>query len=229
MEMHQVRYFLAVCRTLNFTRAAERCNVAQPSLTRAIQKLEEELGGALFRRERNRTHLTDLGRLMQPHLRALQDASLAASAEAEDYHKLERAPLRLGVMCTIGPARLVNFFLLQDALGTERRVGAGPTSVVLQAAVHPVRVLHVDAHPVVLTHRQVRDVQERPSHVIGDAKTPVVALHHVSGVGWIHPEDAIVSVGRVPDRTERATTVVGPAVGVHHVDALVVVWIDQGL
>ena len=40
MEMHQVRYFLAVCETLNFTRAAERCNVAQPSLTRAIQKLE---------------------------------------------------------------------------------------------------------------------------------------------------------------------------------------------
>ena len=109
MEMHQVRYFLAVCKTLNFTRAAERCNVAQPSLTRAIQKLEEELGGPLFRRERNRTHLTELGRLMLPHLRALRDASMAASAEAEDYHKLEKAPLRLGIMCTIGPARLVNF------------------------------------------------------------------------------------------------------------------------
>ncbi len=39
MEMHQVRYFLAVCETLNFTRAADRCNVAQPSLTKAIKKL----------------------------------------------------------------------------------------------------------------------------------------------------------------------------------------------
>ena len=37
MEMHQVRYFLAVARTLNFTRAAEECHVAQPSLTRAIK------------------------------------------------------------------------------------------------------------------------------------------------------------------------------------------------
>ncbi len=45
MEMHQIRYFLAMCGTLNFTRAAEQCYVAQPSLTRAIQKLEEELGG----------------------------------------------------------------------------------------------------------------------------------------------------------------------------------------
>ena len=48
MEMHQVRYFLAVSRTLNFTRAAEQCNVAQPSLTRAIRQLESELGGDLF-------------------------------------------------------------------------------------------------------------------------------------------------------------------------------------
>ena len=54
MEMHQVRYFLAVARTRNFTRAAEECNVSQPSLTRAIQKLEGELGGPLFRREGGR-------------------------------------------------------------------------------------------------------------------------------------------------------------------------------
>ena len=39
MEMHQIRYFLAVCETLNFTRAAEQCHVTQPALTRAIQKL----------------------------------------------------------------------------------------------------------------------------------------------------------------------------------------------
>ena len=52
MEMHQVRYFLAVARVLNFTRAADECNVTQPSLTRAIKQLEAELGGDLFRRER---------------------------------------------------------------------------------------------------------------------------------------------------------------------------------
>ncbi|HKI15206.1 MAG TPA: LysR family transcriptional regulator [Roseiarcus sp.] len=46
--MHQVRYFLAAARTLNFTRAAEECAVSQPSLTRAIQTLEAEFGGELF-------------------------------------------------------------------------------------------------------------------------------------------------------------------------------------
>src|SRR5258707_14046128 len=44
MEMHQVRYFLAVARVLNFTRAADACNVTQPSLTRAFKQLEAELG-----------------------------------------------------------------------------------------------------------------------------------------------------------------------------------------
>ncbi len=68
MEMHQISYFLAVARTLNFTRAAEECHVAQPSLSRAVRKLEEELGGDLFRRERGRTHLTELGRTMLPFL-----------------------------------------------------------------------------------------------------------------------------------------------------------------
>src|SRR5262249_55698195 len=65
MELHQVRYCVALCKNLNFTRAAEACNVTQPALTRAIQKLEDELGGPLFERERNLTQLTELGRLMR--------------------------------------------------------------------------------------------------------------------------------------------------------------------
>ena len=109
MEMHQVRYFVTLCETLNFTRAAEHCGVAQPSLTKAIQKLEEELGGPLFARERNLTHLTDLGRLMRPHLEAVFHASEAVRLEANSFHKLESGSVRLGVMCTIGPTRLIGF------------------------------------------------------------------------------------------------------------------------
>jgi DNA-binding transcriptional LysR family regulator len=97
MEMHQVRYFLAVARTLNFTRAAEECNVTQPSLTRAVQKLEDELGGLLFRRERSLTHLTDLGRMMLPPLQQTYDAAQAAKALAKGIGKAQVAPLTLGV------------------------------------------------------------------------------------------------------------------------------------
>ena len=68
MELHQIRYFLALCEELNFTRAAERCTVAQSSLTRAIKALEIELGGALFHRERANTHLSKLGQKVRPFL-----------------------------------------------------------------------------------------------------------------------------------------------------------------
>jgi DNA-binding transcriptional LysR family regulator len=79
MEMHQIRYFLAVCETLNFTRAAEQCHVTQPA-TRAIHKLEEELGGLLFRRERHLTHMTD-PRAADP---ASARADLASDRRSQD-------------------------------------------------------------------------------------------------------------------------------------------------
>ncbi|HEX2891434.1 LysR family transcriptional regulator [Vineibacter terrae] len=109
MEMHQIRYFLAVCETLNFTRAAEACNVTQPALTRAIQKLEEELGGLLFRRERSLSHLTDLGRLMRPRLERVLAQTEEAKATASSFLTLDNAPLNLGVMCTVGATRFVGF------------------------------------------------------------------------------------------------------------------------
>jgi len=109
MEMHQIRYFLAVCETLNFTRAAEHCNVTQPALTRAIQKLEDELGGLLFRRERHLTHLTDLGRLMRPQLEQIWQQTEAVKTTANSFLKLEDAALNLGLMCTIGPLRGIGF------------------------------------------------------------------------------------------------------------------------
>jgi DNA-binding transcriptional LysR family regulator len=108
METHQVRYFVALAETLNFTRAAERCNVTQPSLTRAIKLLEDELGGPLFHRERNNTHLTELGRTMQPFLTEIHANILAAKARAQDVMKLRDASLDVGLMCTIGPIKLVD-------------------------------------------------------------------------------------------------------------------------
>jgi DNA-binding transcriptional LysR family regulator len=103
MEMQQVRYFVALARTLNFTRAAEQAHVSQPALTRAIQQLEHELGGPLFHRERGNTHLSELGRMMLPYLETVDQSARAAREHATAVKKLERARLTIGAMCTIGP------------------------------------------------------------------------------------------------------------------------------
>ena len=104
MEMHQVRYFLAVARTLNFTRAAEECHVAQPSLTRAIRQLEGELGGDLFRRERPQAQLTELGQRMLPLLKQCYDSAISARSLASAIKKGEVGSLRLAVSHTIDPS-----------------------------------------------------------------------------------------------------------------------------
>ena len=103
MEMQQVRYFVALADTLNFTRAAEKCNVSQPALTRAIQQLEHEFGGPLFHRERGNTHLSELGRMMLPYLQTVDEQTKAAREQARAVKKLEQATLTIGTMCTIGP------------------------------------------------------------------------------------------------------------------------------
>jgi DNA-binding transcriptional LysR family regulator len=108
MEMHQVRYFLAAARHLNFTKAAEECAVSAPSLIRAIKLLELEFGGPLFNRERARTHLTELGRIALPHLEQLVQESLSAKQKAQDFLSLKEATLKLGIMCTITPAQFVD-------------------------------------------------------------------------------------------------------------------------
>ena len=72
MQIHQVRYFLAVCETLNFTRASEACNVTQPALTRAIQKLEEELGGLLIPTSRTVLRNTQAATTTANHMRELR-------------------------------------------------------------------------------------------------------------------------------------------------------------
>ncbi len=106
MDMHHIRYFVALCDTLNFTRAARLSNVTQPALSRAIHQLEDEVGGLLVRRERNRTHITDLGRLLEPQLRRTLVATEAAKALAAGFLSLEAAEVTLGVMCTVGPRPL---------------------------------------------------------------------------------------------------------------------------
>ena len=84
MEMHQLRYVVAVARTRNFSRAAEQCHVSQPSLSQQIQKLEDELGERLFERTKRDARLTAHGEAFLPRaLRILEEVD-AAKREATD-------------------------------------------------------------------------------------------------------------------------------------------------
>src|SRR5262249_42681892 len=71
MELAQIRYFLAVCETRHFTRAAAKCGVSQPSLSAAIKRLERECGGALFERGPP-VRLTARGRAVRRHFLAIR-------------------------------------------------------------------------------------------------------------------------------------------------------------
>lgn len=106
MEFHQIRYFLSVCVHMNFTKAAAVCNVSQPALTKAIQKLEAELGSELFIRDGRHFELTGLGRAMRTHLTKIDETRAEAQRAARAFIDLEMTELNVGVMCTVGPSIL---------------------------------------------------------------------------------------------------------------------------
>jgi len=86
MKIEAIRYFLALCNEKNFTRAAARCGIAQSSMTVFILRLEKQLGGALFRRNRNsQSEPTELALAMKPHLQSALRSFEAAQRIAEQY------------------------------------------------------------------------------------------------------------------------------------------------
>ncbi len=108
MELTRVRHFITLCRTLNFTRAAERCSISQPAFSRSIQKLEDEFGGALLYRERNLTQLTALGSAIRPHLEAMLQAADAAVASAHSNRAGDTVTLKIGLGPGIGATSVAN-------------------------------------------------------------------------------------------------------------------------
>ena len=109
MEMSQIRYVLSAAKHLNFTKAASECNVSQPALTKGVKALEADLGAAVFHREGRKILLSDFGPSMLPHLQHIVDEAAATQILAQNFRLLEKVPLRLGVLSTIGHVRLARF------------------------------------------------------------------------------------------------------------------------
>ena len=103
MEVNQLRYVCAIADTGNFSRAAERCRIAQPSLSQQVQKLEEDLGVKLFDRLGRSIRLTEAGRAFIPRARAILEQMDAARTSAADKNADLRGNVSVGVIPTVAP------------------------------------------------------------------------------------------------------------------------------
>lgn len=102
MEIQQIRYFLAVAELRNFTRAAERCHVAQPSLSQQIKKLEQEMGGPLFHRMGRKVSLTEQGKLLEEKAKIIYREHENAIHEVRDSFSHNNS-VAFGAILTIAP------------------------------------------------------------------------------------------------------------------------------
>ena len=103
MELHQLRYFVAVAETASFSRAARRSHVAQPSLSQQVAKLEQGLGHRLFDRLPRGATLTDAGQALLPYARRILADVTAADALIRADLDAGRGALRVGAIPTMAP------------------------------------------------------------------------------------------------------------------------------
>ncbi len=102
MELHHIRYFEAVARHGNVTRAAEELHIAQPSLSKQIRVLEAELGTALFDRVGRGIELTDAGELFLPYARRILNTVADAREALKQRAGLEHGHVSIGAPPTVG-------------------------------------------------------------------------------------------------------------------------------
>ena len=102
MELHQLRYFVAVAETGNFTRASERCNITQPSLSQQVLNLESEIGHKLFHRLGRKAVLTEAGVTFLDRARRILFEVEDVTKELKDSPSLDRR-ITVGALPTIAP------------------------------------------------------------------------------------------------------------------------------
>ncbi len=129
MDLKQIRYFLNLADTLNFTRAAQLSDVSQPALTKAIRRLEEELGGQLIYRDGKDTRLSELGRTLRGEFEAIIASEMRARDLAESVTQFGKTRIAIGIANTMGPEPIWPF--LESVLGT-----LADAEVIIQS-IHP--------------------------------------------------------------------------------------------
>ena len=103
MEVHQLKYFVAISEAKSFSKAAQKCFVSQPALSQQILKLEDEIGYALFDRLGHQVVLTDAGEIFLAQARSILERILDAKQRIRDELSCEGGNLSIGMTPTITP------------------------------------------------------------------------------------------------------------------------------
>lgn len=105
LDAHQLKIFLIAAETLNFSEAAKKLNMSQPSVSQHIQSLEARFGTALFKRSGRKMILTDAGVTLLPHARNIVNSSIKADKAMESIKNAVSGSLLIG--CTTTPGKYV--------------------------------------------------------------------------------------------------------------------------
>jgi len=201
VEIHQLEYFVAVAETGGFSRAAERCHVAQPSLSQQVIKLEKEIGNPLFDRLGRKVALTDVGRQLLPRAHAilgeLQSIKVEIQTEIQEGH----GTLTVGFIPTMAPfvlPRVISRFS-QDFPNATLEVHEGLTDELIEKIIDaeldvgitslPIsnKLIHTEellTEPLLVASTQKYDITSRASIRVKELDDfPFIALSEVHCLG----------------------------------------------
>lgn len=186
MELNQISYFINLAETLNFTAAARLSGVSQPSLTRAIRRLEDELGGPLIHRDGKNSRLTGLGQDVEAEFRRMMSAMKSVRDHSENWAMGRHRVLNIAIAPTVGPKGFAPFFetALFEAPSIEIRLHS------LQANEDAAEVLSGRYHACILP-RESRTERKLDVH-------PLFRERYLLGCSESHPL-ATVDVVRAED------------------------------
>ena len=195
LNLHLLEQFVALARTKNFTRAAEELNLSQSALSRAIQKLEDQLGQPLFERKPREVVLTDLGELLLE--RAKDILNLMEDTFSELSEAGRRGRIRLGAIPTIAP------YYLPCLLGSfaEKHgdisvmVQEDTTENLIKRCSHGEIDLAIVALPIIAKHLEIEPLFDEelllvvpPGHHLATAKA--VTIDAVDGYPFVMLNEA---------------------------------------
>ncbi len=189
MELHQLRYFVAVAELRHFTRAARNLRIAQPSVSRAIRVLEEELGTPLFHRMKGNVALTSAGEVLLPWARRVLADVDGAALEVRELADLRRGRLAVGatpsLTTTLLPPALARFhaafpgveLVLHEAGSRDlvRELEQGALDIAL--VILPLRHEMLETTPLL---REELVLAVAPDHALASRKT--IAIADLKGV-----------------------------------------------